>query len=154
MKKVVVGGTFNILHKGHRMLLRRAYQLGEVTIGLTSDEISRKTRQKKVKSFEQRKKDLKSLIQKELKLKPSIRKIKNGFDFSLTQDFDYIIVSPETYKSALLINKERQKIKRKPIKIVKIDFVLGEDRKAISSTRIFNGEIDKEGKLLKNIKHD
>jgi len=62
----------------------------------------------------------------------------------LKENFDFIVVSPETYKTALLINKERDKRGKKPIKIVKIDFVLASDGKPISSTRILKGEIDRQ----------
>jgi pantetheine-phosphate adenylyltransferase len=150
-KKVVIGGTFDILHKGHEALLRRAFGLGKVFIGLTSDKMARKLRDRKVKSFEERKKELRNFILKEFKTKPKIFEIEDNFGFTLKRDFDCIVVSPETYQNAVEINKERLKRKKKLIEIVEIDFILAEDGKPISAERIAKGEIDREGKLLKII---
>jgi len=149
MKKVVVGGTFDVLHRGHKALLKKAFSLGEVIIGLTSNIMARRRKKRKVRDFKLRKKELEDFIKKEFKVKPKIVEIKNKFGFTLEKDFDYIVVSPETYKTAVEINKERQKRNKKPIKIVKIKFILAEDGKPISATRILKGEIDREGKLLK-----
>lgn len=148
-KKVVIGGTFGILHKGHEKLLRKAFGLGEVFIGLTSDTMARKMKKRKVQGFKYRKKELRGFIKKKFKAEPRIAKIEDKFGPALRENFDYIVVSPETYKTALLINKKRQERNKKLIKIIEIEFVLAKDGKPISSTRILKGEIDREGKLLK-----
>ena len=148
-RKVVIGGTFDILHKGHEAILRRAFELGEVAIGLTSDKMAREMRNREIKNFKERKKELENFIINEFKIEPKIFKIENKFGFTLEKDFNYIIVSPETYKTALEINRERKKRKKKLIEIVEIDFVLAEDGKPISAERIAKGEINREGKLLK-----
>jgi len=148
-RKVVIGGTFDILHKGHEAILRRAFELGEVAIGLTSDKMAREIRNREIKDFKERKKELENFIINEFKIEPKIFKIENKFGFTLEKDFNYIIVSPETYKTALEINRERKKRKKKLIEIVEIDFVLAEDGKPISAERIAKGEINREGKLLK-----
>ena len=143
-KKVVVGGTFDIFHQGHEALLKRAFGLGKVIIGLTSKAMAEKMKRRKVRDFKLRKKELENFIKKEFKQKPKIVKIENKFGFTLEKDFDYIVVSPQTYKTAILLSQERQKRNKKPIKIVKIKFVLARDRKPISSTRILKGEIDRQ----------
>ncbi len=139
-KKVVVGGTFDVLHQGHKALLKRAFGLGEVTIGLTSDAMAGKIKRRKVRDFKRRKKELEDFAKKEFKVKPKIIRIENKFGPTLKADFDYIVVSPETYSTALLINKERKKRKKKSIKIIKIKFVLDRKRTPISVTKILKNE--------------
>ena len=136
-KKVVVGGTFDILHEGHKAFLRKAFTLGEVTIGLTSNIWAENIKKRKVKNFKYRKKELEDFARKEFKVKPKVVKIEDEFGPALKEDFDYIVVSPETYPMAVLINLKRKNIKKKLIKIVKIEFVLDEDGKPISATKIF-----------------
>jgi len=149
-KKVIIGGTFDVFHKGHEAFLRKAFSLGDLTIGLTSNIFAKKTKKRRVKDFRYRKKELENFIKKEFKVKAKIvKKIEDKFGPTLKEDFDYIVVSPLTYSTAELINRIRRKINKKPIKIVKIKFVLAKDGKPISSTRILKGEIDRQGKLLK-----
>jgi len=148
-EKVVIGGTFDFFHEGHESFLSKAFSLGEVFIGLTSDGMALKTKKRKVKNFEYREKELVNFIENNFENDYVIGKIEDEFGPTLKEDFDYIVVSPETKKTALIINEERQKINKEPIKIIEIEFILAEDGKPISSTRIFKREIDREGKLLK-----
>ena len=135
-KKVVLGGTFDIFHQGHKTLLKKAFSLGKMTIGLTSDKFARKTKKRRVKKFNKRKSNLEKFCLENFSAKPKIRKIENKFGFSLKENFDYIVVSPETYKNAVLINKERQKRRKKPIKIIKIKFVLDKKGRTVSSSKL------------------
>lgn len=147
-KKVIIGGTFDVLHKGHYFLLKKAFGLGHVTIGITSDEMAKKMKKRKVKAFKERKQEIKNYIEKNIKKDFSLIKIEDRFGPTLTKTFDYIVVSPETYKTALMINKKRSKLNKKLIEIVEIDFVLAEDGKPISSTRILKNIIDSNGKMV------
>lgn len=149
MKKVIIGGTFDLLHKGQKALLRRAFGLGEVKIGLVSDNMAEKIKGRIVGGFMDRKKELEDFAEKEAGKAAEIFELNDKFGPTLKEDFDYIVVSPETFEMALAINKERKKTEKKPIEIVKIDYVLAQDKKPISSTRIFKGEIDREGNLIK-----
>jgi pantetheine-phosphate adenylyltransferase len=147
-KRVIVGGTFDLFHAGHKALLRTAFGLGQVYLGLVSDEMAKKTKLRPVAFFEERKKTLEKFIKSEGK-SALIFSIDDKFGAALSEDFDFIVASPETYQGALEINQERKKNKKRPIEIVKIDYVLAEDGQPISSTRIAGGEINREGKLLK-----
>ena len=49
---VVVGGTFDEFHKGHRVLLTKAFEIGKrVLIGLCTDEFVKKLRKYLLSEF-------------------------------------------------------------------------------------------------------
>jgi len=79
----------------------------------------------------------------------SIQPLFNKFGPTLKGDFDAIVVSPETKPTAEEINKKRKQLGKKPLRIVVIPFVLSEDNKPISSSRIRQKEIAENGTMLK-----
>lgn len=147
MKKVVVGGTFDPIHEGHKALLKKAFELGEVYIGLTSDEMV-KHKGHEVRPYKERYENLKQFIETTFKRQAIIREINKPFGNTTSEHYDYIVVSPETYPIALKINQIRREKNLPPIEIIKIDFVLAGDGKPISSTRIREGKIGLRGELL------
>ena len=152
MARVAVGGTFDPIHDGHISLLRRAFELGgegEVVIGLTSDEMARESRTRSVRDFDVREKNLRAVVQRCFGIKhANIIKIDDQCGSSIYEDFDFIVVSPETMPMAEKINRLRVKKNLKPLQISVIEYQLAQDHVRISSTRIFEGKIDKHGKIL------
>jgi pantetheine-phosphate adenylyltransferase len=149
--RVCIGGTFDRFHKGHKALINKAFKLagknGFVFIGLTKGNIARN--KKDIKKFEERKKLIEQYItNSKFSSNYEIQPISDKYGPTLDDDFDAIVVSPETKKTALEINEERKKKSKKIIKIVEVTFVLAEDNKPISSTRIRNKEIDEDGNIL------
>ena len=63
MKRVITYGTFDLLHYGHIILLRRARQLGDyLIVGLSTDEFNCNEKQKKCYfSYEKRKQLLEAI---------------------------------------------------------------------------------------------
>jgi len=152
MARVAVGGTFDPIHDGHVALLRRAYDLGqggEVIIGLTSDEMARTSRRRPVRDFKSRSEKLRSVVRICFGIdNVRITKIDDQCGPSIYEDFDYIVVSPETLPMAEKINRMRAKKNLKPLQISMIEYQMAEDSIRISSTRISEGKIDRHGKVL------
>lgn len=149
--KVCVGGTFYPLHKGHKQLLRKAFQIagpqGFVFIGLTTSTLIKK--KGPITSFEKRKSTLEQFMEKEHILpQVSIQPLTDKYGPALLGDFDAIVVSPETERTALEINRKRTAFGKQPLQIVVVPFVLSEDGKPISSTRIRGNEIDENGRKV------
>jgi len=150
--KVCIGGTFDILHKGHKYLISKAFEVagkqGHIFIGITSGKFFRN--KKNLKTFNERKKAVLDYISKKKTVNTVVVKpIKDKYGPSIDGDFDAIVVSPETVESAEEINRKRRGIGKKPLEIIKMPFILAEDGKTISSSRIKKGEIDINGKLLR-----
>ena len=148
---VCLGGTFNYLHKGHEYLILKALEIagndGSVFIGLTTGNLIKNKGE--IKSFKVRKKDIENFLLEKGQIEfVTIKPIKDKFGPTLEEEFDAIVVSPETKKTAIEINQIREQKGKKPLKIVQIPFVLAKDGKPISSTRIANKEIDENGNIL------
>lgn len=149
MLRVAVGGTFNPLHKGHKALLMKAIELskeGELLIGLTSDKMAR-DKSHEVDDFRSRYNEVKEFVIKN-GVNPIIVKLNDAYGPTIIDDFDYLVVSPETYTVGQEINRIRAEKKLRVLEIVLVDYVLADDGMPISSTRIRKGEIDNNGKVL------
>ena len=150
--KVMVGGTFDPLHDGHKRLITRSFELagkeGSVTIGLTSDTFASK-KSHPIKPYPVRKANLERYIQEqEFPAAYSIEELNDRYGSAVEADFDALVVSEETLPIAKEINILRKERGRRKVDIHQITCVLAEDGKWISSTRIYRGEIDEHGKML------
>lgn len=152
-KVVGVGGTFDELHKGHRVLLEAAFNYGEkVIIGLTTDEFAKSLRKNhEIAPYGVRLMRILRLLKDLGVLKRAeIVPLNDPYGPALhNPEIEAIVVSEETESKAREINALRVRRGLKPLKIIVIDMVLAEDKIPISTTRIKRGEIDHEGRLVK-----
>ncbi|SDQ58976.1 phosphopantetheine adenylyltransferase [Natronobacterium texcoconense] len=150
---VALGGTFDPVHDGHRKLFERAFELGDVTVGLTSDDLAPKTRQvdREIRSFEQRREDLADeleTIAEEYDREFEIRTLESPTGIATEPQFEYLVVSPETREGGERINEIRRERGHDALEVVVVPHVRAEDDDIISSTRIVKGEIDEHGNVL------
>jgi pantetheine-phosphate adenylyltransferase len=155
-KRVAFGGTFDIpLHKGHKKLIKKAFDVGDFClIGLTSDKFVKKLLKEYaefIPKYRIRYENIVNYLNERYKGRYKIVKLDKFYteDLMKPNKIQALVVSEETYKGAKMINDLRKEKKLKPLKIIKIKMVLAEDGKPISSTRIRKGEIDSEGRILK-----
>ncbi|MCW4009425.1 MAG: pantetheine-phosphate adenylyltransferase [Candidatus Bathyarchaeota archaeon] len=151
--KVAVGGTFDELHRGHKILLMKAFEIGErVVIGLSSDEfVSKLGKPHVTASFEERKQSLMVwLSERGLADKAEIVPLFDSFGSSVEDtSIEALVVSQETKPIADKINERRGKTGMHLLEIAEINMVPSQNCRPISTTRIRRGEMDREGRLLK-----
>jgi pantetheine-phosphate adenylyltransferase len=148
--KVIIGGTFDRFHIGHEAFLDKAFHSAKkIIIGLTTSVMLKKiVRQDSIWAFKERKKIVENFVKK-YKKEFSIIPIEDIFGPAIEiEDLDAIIATEETKHTCERINQIRKRKGFKPLEIILVPFVYAEDCKIISSSRIRNGEIDRNGKIL------
>ncbi len=149
---MAVGGTFDILHKGHEQLLAKCFELGEkVFIGVTSDKLVRKLRKRHpVRSYSLRVRELKRFLRKRgWASRARISSLKEPYGPSASRkDLQALIVTPNTLDSGRKLNQIRRQEGFKAVVIKKVPLAKAWDGRPISTSRIRNGEIDRDGKRL------
>ena len=153
MRTVAVGGTFDILHAGHKKLLKAAFSGaggGKVLIGLTTDEFANMGRDRAVRPYSERERALRDFLGR-FSAPYEIISIDNRFGFALEGDFDALVVSEATKSTGEEINRLRRENGRKEVRIITVPHVLAQDSIPISSTRVINGEIDGNGHIGKMV---
>ena len=149
---VATGGTFDRLHRGHEALLSKSFEVGEkVVIGVTSDAFALREGKRPEQTYEERVKVLRAYLGRRFPGRLYvISKLDDYFGPGIASpDVQAIVVSSETAKRVELANSFRAKKGFPPLKVVTVDFVLAEDGRPISSTRIRAGEIDEAGRVVK-----
>ncbi len=151
-KTVVVGGTFDELHKGHKALLLKAFGIGEqVLIGLSTDDLARKLKKNhRVATYKERLKKLTDFLKEQGVLsKAKIVPLNTPYGVTLSSGCaQALVVSRETEARAKEINQKRTARGLTPLQVIVMEMVSAEDHTPISTTRIKRKEIDHEGRLL------
>ncbi len=148
---VALGGTFDIIHRGHLELLKKGFSISsKVIIGLTSDEFASKKGKAPKHNYSQRYKNLKNIIEESFPNSTyEISKLDNDFGPAvLEKEVEALVVSEETSSQGVELNRLRAEKKSPPVTVIIVPMVLAGDGMRISSTRIKKSEIDPSGNIL------
>ena len=144
MRTVAVAGTFDVLHDGHKALLKRAFEVGDrVYVGITSDRMASEGREEYV-PMEIRRRELESYLHT---LGPfSLFEIDDiyGPD-DVMDDVDVLVVSEETLNNGNILNDRRVSRGLRPMELSVVPLVMSGDSK-VSSSAILRGEYGRSGR--------
>jgi cytidyltransferase-like protein len=146
----LIGGTFDRFHSGHKKLLRAAFEQSEkVLIGIATVELFRnKSFSRLIEDYKIREESVsKFLSDNGLAKRSEIIPIHDIYGPGLeSNDYDAIFVTKDSKPNALKINEERDKRDLRSLEIVVVPLIFADDGEIISSGRIREGLIDREGK--------
>ncbi len=139
---VAVAGTFDHLHLGHQKLLQTAKASGQkVVVGLCQKSmLTNKAFPQSLESYSVR--------------RQAVARFKSDRIVPLTDiygpaatdpNFETIVCSPLTKPNVLKINRLRQQNNLKTLKIIEIKIVKSNDGQPLSSTRIRQGLVNRQG---------
>ena len=137
---VGMGGTFDCLHDGHKSLIETALKVSnKVVLGLTTQKmLKRKKYASKIEDFETRKKNLESFLNSIGGLdRVEIIELNNPYGPPIKEpQYEGIVVSQETFLNAIRLNELRESNGFKPLVMIVIPMIMGEDAVRLSSTAI------------------
>ena len=148
---VATGGTFDILHKGHYMLLLKAFEVGRrVIVGVSSDNYATLKKKKITNKYSIRQENLEKFIRENFsKSNYSIYELNDFYGPTvLTKDVGAIVTTESTKENCVKINELRKSKGMPLLEIILVPLVEDKEGKVISSTRIRDGEIDINGNKL------
>ncbi|MHA1685683.1 MAG: phosphopantetheine adenylyltransferase [Candidatus Heimdallarchaeaceae archaeon] len=143
LNEVLVGGTFDHLHEGHKALLEAALSFGSyVRVGVTSDHFAKRMRRSDpyihlLQPFEVRKNSVMKFLESRGCKKFEVMKLEDRYGPALNSPTaEGIVVTEETYPTAVDINKLRAINGLDQLLVLVIPFVYDEKGIIISSRRI------------------
>ena len=149
MVKVCLGGTFDIIHRGHEVLLNKALDAGDsIIIGLTTDARAKKGRENEdINSYSQREISLYNWLKsKNAEKRVSIVPLDDDWGpVALEEDINLIVVSEETKLVAKKLNTHRIEAGMPQLEVIVVPMLDASDGSRISSSRIRRKEIDSAG---------
>ena len=145
MTTAAVAGTFNILHEGHKALIRRAFEIADhVVIGITSDRMASGGRDKHVPMVI-RKRELESFVSALGSAR--IFEIDDMYGPDEIMDgVDFLVVSEETLDNGRKVNDRRRSRGLKPMELSVVPLVMSDRGEKISASSILDGRYGRQGK--------
>ena len=122
-----------------------------MVIGVTSDAFARKGGKSPDQTYGERVAALEAFIRRRFPRREYlVAELDDFFGPGIASpEIEAIVVSRETAKRVPIANALRKSKGFPPLDVVVVDYVLADDSKPISSTRIRKGEIDPQGRVKK-----
>jgi len=147
MKHVLTAGSFDIFHKGHETLIKRAFEIGDtIRIGIASDEYIKKTKlHEPYHGYKKRHRMVEEFAIQFHKPFQLFHFDSIYGDAASNKNYTHIVVAKASLPNGKLINLKRDK----KLIIEVVDMVYDElNEYPISSERIKAGIIDTDGKVF------
>jgi len=152
LKTITVAGTFDVMHKGHWLLLDEAFNVSDkVFVGITTDRFAASMKKPhEIDPYEVRLGEVKKYLQKKgLLRRATFFPLDDPYGPSIKDGgIEGILVSEETEARAEEINQIRVEKGKKPLLIFVMMMILADDGVPISSTRVRRQEVDRYGRLI------
>ena len=144
MSQVVVGGTFNVFHKGHMKLLDAAITAAALkesvlVVGITSDTFAQASRNVSVRPYNERLQDVREYVESD-DLRPhfgptAYLRIDSADQMPVMKDDDVLVVSEETCMNAYQVLADKEY----GCQVYVVDMVKDKNGEEIHSTKIIEG---------------
>lgn len=150
---VIVGGSWDHFHAGHRYILLAAFEHGRhVDIGVTTDAMLQtedKNEADVLQDVETRRAQVERFLEEfGLVSRGKIIPIDDFMGNAVDVEQAVLLVTRDTMENGKRINEARLEQRKTPLNLAVIDRVTAQDGNALSSTRIRDGEIDQNGFVL------
>lgn len=142
------GGTFDIIHRGHRTLLSAALgNFDHVIIGLTTDGFAARRGKVPLNPYPVRLENLRGIIGSEFPDSScEICPLEDVFGPAVLRDaIDALVVSEDTANQGEVLNRLRAEKGLDPVRVVVVPMVHAADGTPISTTNIRNNLMDVDG---------
>ena len=142
----LVGGTFDRLHAGHRLLLNAAVRAANrVEIHVTSDTMADQ-KSVNMQSFETRRDELLNWVELHAPQRVSVHELTDRHGPAPSHSTaDCIVATPETKGECDRINLKRSEHGLPPLHVIEVAHLLDVGGGILSSSRIRNGVVDMDG---------
>lgn len=145
---LILGGTWDSFHAGHRSLLLAALMHGErVDIGVTTDAFAEPRTDHELDPFEQRRGAVERFCDRHgAGERTSTMPIEDIYG-NAVEEGDALVVTEDTLPNGEKINERRQQDGRNLLELIVVDRLQDEAGDVVSSSRIRAGAIDEDGFL-------
>lgn len=135
-----MGGTFDHLHAGHKLLIKTALSISKnIVIGLTTPKLLKNKKfSSNLEDYNTRKHNLIEFVKTFTEIeRVQIVELNDPYGPPIHEpDYEGIVVSQETYNVAIKINEIRETKGFKPLIIIVIPMIRDINKEKISSTAI------------------